>query len=572
MIPSNTIDKIDLSHAENLSEGYFSSTNDHWNQSNLIINNENLYINQDSDGDVEVSYREPEIRIASSEQKLEENYLEYVFGGSIDTENLNHSNLIEEDEEGNIIIKSTGTEQIKVVDDWGRKHPVTLTIFENNPDTTLENTGVTGKFVDGWMNWILKSNGELWNVISNTEAELIDTNVEKYASWLDEEGYETGFASILKKGKMLMVIKENSFATDKKIEKKIENVQDIENNVYLTTNGELYTLEYNYIMEKIVTKKVTTGVKKLVGDCIILNDNKTYIMGDEGLEQVADFEIIECGYVGGQPCDYLSTPDRYYRDQSGSLYSLKEEDEGYKLYKENYDGPLYDYVESRLDGNVSSLENNIYYHKIYFAADETKKIIDNVKTAFYMGDIDVLIRTDGSIWTYNDLLGLNKITKSSSQDDPTDEGNYITSPSIKEKKVGKQAAITGMKPNTTIQNFIGQNNFNTQYTVKILNENQKEASNSNLMGTGYTIQLLKNNGVVQQYIAVIYGDTTGDGQINSFDALTLIKAINNKVAFKGEAYQEAGRIMTKSGQTPTALDALAIIKSANKKYTIEQFK
>ena len=569
---SNTIDKVDLSNVENFNGGYFSSTNNHWNKSNVIIGDENLSIERYDSNQWNVFYREPEIRITSTKQKIEEYELKNIFGGSIDTENLNHSKLIENDVEGNIIIKGTGTEQIKVVDDWGRKHPVTLTIFENNPDTTLENKGITGKFIDDHV--VLKSNGELWNINSPTEAEIIDTNVVSYDASIcyGEKWWEPFEKTYLLKKDGTLIVTAKFDDHEVITEKEIRDVQDVRDGYYLMSNGELYTIECNDIMQKIITKKVTTGVKKLVGDCIILNDNTTWVMDDKKLEKVAEFEIVEGGFIHEQN-DELDRDNMYYLDQARTLYELVGQTLEKKI--EHFQGQLYDYIEVYIVDKYAELSGELQ-NNTYYSWTESK-ILDNVKTASGCYDYehiiyDMLVRTDGSIWTYSDLLGLNKITKSSSQDNPTDEGKYITSPSIKEKKVGNQAVVTGMNPNTTIQNFIGQNNFNTQYTVKVLNANKVEIEKSNLMGTGYTIQLLKNNGLVQQYIAVIYGDTTGDGQINSFDALTLIKAINNKVAFKGEAYQEAGRIMTKSGQTPTALDALAIIKSANKKYTIEQFK
>ena len=44
------------------------------------------------------------------------------------------------------------------------------------------------------------------------------------------------------------------------------------------------------------------------------------------------------------------------------------------------------------------------------------------------------------------------------------------------------------------------------------------------------------------------------------------------MAFKGEVYKEAGRVVAESGQEPTAVDALAIVKNANHKFNINQSK
>jgi len=63
---------------------------------------------------------------------------------------------------------------------------------------------------------------------------------------------------------------------------------------------------------------------------------------------------------------------------------------------------------------------------------------------------------------------------------------------------------------------------------------------------------------------------------NSINILTggtkVIKDINNKIPLSNEIYREAGRIISDSSKKPSAVDALAIIKSANGKYEINQVK
>ena len=193
----------------------------------------------------------------------------------------------------------------------------------------------------------------------------------------------------------------------------------------------------------------------------------------------------------------------------------------------------------------------------------------------YYGEMfGILIRTDGSMWLYSESEGLIKITESTSTEDdkPVEEEGYIKNPNMVEKEVDKKIVISGIGANRKVEDFIKQNNFNERYAVKIFDTNDKEVSSETILKTGLKVKLYKNNEVVKEYVIVIYGDTSGDGLINAFDALTLIKGINNKNPFKSEIHKEAGRIITGSGQTPTALDALAIVKSANNKYTINQSK
>ena len=127
-------------------------------------------------------------------------------------------------------------------------------------------------------------------------------------------------------------------------------------------------------------------------------------------------------------------------------------------------------------------------------------------------------------------------------------------------------------------------NFNTtDYNVRVFSDKRVELEENDLVGTGAHIEVYTlphsfdpigtaAGELVKFYTTVIYGDTTGDGQINAVDALALIKDINNKILFTSKEYREAGRIISDSSDNPTAVDALAIIKHANGKYTINQTK
>ena len=103
----------------------------------------------------------------------------------------------------------------------------------------------------------------------------------------------------------------------------------------------------------------------------------------------------------------------------------------------------------------------------------------------------------------------------------------------------------------------------------------QEIDSTKVVGTGYTIENYLENEELpnQEYVVVVYGDTTGDGLITPVDALAIIKNRNEKVLFTSEFYNEAGRILTENKEeTPSALDALAVIKHLNGKYTINQSK
>lgn len=148
---------------------------------------------------------------------------------------------------------------------------------------------------------------------------------------------------------------------------------------------------------------------------------------------------------------------------------------------------------------------------------------------------------------------------------------YINKTSnLKEKNVNNISIIFGINANTKILDFINENNFNSEYTIKIFNEQEQEVSIDGLITTGKIIKLIKNDQVEKEYRTVIYGDINGDGKITAIDALNLIKGINGKINFENPYTIEAGRIITKEEKKPSAVDALAIIKHLNGRYIINQ--
>ena len=84
----------------------------------------------------------------------------------------------------------------------------------------------------------------------------------------------------------------------------------------------------------------------------------------------------------------------------------------------------------------------------------------------------------------------------------------------------------------SIKDKIGSN-------VRIKDANGNEKSNDDLIGTGYTIEINSSNGNVT-YTYVMFGDLTGDGEINSADLLKmrqyLLGSIELRGAFLNSAY------------------------------------
>ena len=237
---------------------------------------------------------------------------------------------------------------------------------------------------------------------------------------------------------------------------------------------------------------------------------------------------------------------------------------------ENYED-RYLKVDLRKMGNLKKFEYLLHTYEERVDIETLKFIlkdnvlIDNYDRIKYKEDVycESWTSVDGTLYEYYDYKYIYYL----------DDNEYIKNPVITEKEVGEKPAISGIGGNKKVEDFLNQKNFNEEYTVKVYDSKGTEVASTTIMGTGLKVKLVDEAGqVVQEYTVIVYGDTDGDGSINAFDALTLIKGINKKVAFKGEEYKEAGRIMTEGNAEPSAVDALAIVKAANNKYTINQSK
>ena len=153
---------------------------------------------------------------------------------------------------------------------------------------------------------------------------------------------------------------------------------------------------------------------------------------------------------------------------------------------------------------------------------------------------------------------------------------FIKDEEVKKDILGSKETISGFEVTQEgIKVSEVAKSFTDNVKTVVYDKNYKEIDESEIVGTGYTVENFYDieDFANQEYTVVIYGDTTGDGLITPVDALAIIKNRNEKVLFTSEFYNEAGRILTENKEeTPTALDALAVIKHLNGKYTINQSK
>ena len=115
--------------------------------------------------------------------------------------------------------------------------------------------------------------------------------------------------------------------------------------------------------------------------------------------------------------------------------------------------------------------------------------------------------------------------------------------------------ISGLDvPNNTVENI--QALITTDLTVEFVNHQGELLTKDRLVGTGSKIQIKENGEVLREYQIILYGDSNGDGKINSVDLLVLQRHILEIEPLK-EIYLKASNVR-KIGNRPTSVDLLLI--------------
>ena len=144
------------------------------------------------------------------------------------------------------------------------------------------------------------------------------------------------------------------------------------------------------------------------------------------------------------------------------------------------------------------------------------------------------------------------------------------------------SGLTLTENKVTLQDLLDLDAFDDDITVKAyrmdtstLIHEEVEIEATEGLGTGSIIKLYKGEELVRELDVIVYGDTNGDGEITAVDALTLVRAINNKLPLNtvwSIIQWSAAQVFTghQDVHGPSAIDALAIIKHLNGKYEISQ--
>ena len=96
----------------------------------------------------------------------------------------------------------------------------------------------------------------------------------------------------------------------------------------------------------------------------------------------------------------------------------------------------------------------------------------------------------------------------------------------------------------------------TDLEIEIVNYKDEILEDLDIVGTGSKIRIKENGNILRQYQIIIYGDSNGDGKINSVDLLVLQRHILEIEPIE-EIFRKASNI-NKNGKKPTSVDLLLI--------------
>lgn len=108
----------------------------------------------------------------------------------------------------------------------------------------------------------------------------------------------------------------------------------------------------------------------------------------------------------------------------------------------------------------------------------------------------------------------------------------------------------------------------TSLEIEIVNNENKILQDTDIVGTGTKIRIKENNHILREYTIIIYGDSNGDGKINSVDLLVIQRHILEIEHLK-EIYKKASNV-SKRGIKPTSVDLLIIQRHILKLHVLEQ--
>ncbi len=141
--------------------------------------------------------------------------------------------------------------------------------------------------------------------------------------------------------------------------------------------------------------------------------------------------------------------------------------------------------------------------------------------------------------------------------------NVVT---INNLTVDNNSIITKISLGSTVSSIKG--NIVTSHTKKLINSSGAVLSDTDKVGTGTKVQILNGTQIVQEYTIVIYGDISGDGEIDVVDLLMLKRKLTNKITLNTSGIKAAN--ISKTGEEPDVTDLLRLKRHLTNKSLIVQ--
>lgn len=127
--------------------------------------------------------------------------------------------------------------------------------------------------------------------------------------------------------------------------------------------------------------------------------------------------------------------------------------------------------------------------------------------------------------------------------------------SFSDKIIVEGREISGINYNENTVKYV-KDNIITDLDIEIVNDKNQILKEDDKVGTNSKILVKRNDEILRKYSIIIYGDSNGDGKINSIDLLVLQRHIL-EIQKLDEIYQKACNIR-KNGGKPTSVDLLLI--------------
>ncbi|MDD2376431.1 MAG: Ig-like domain-containing protein [Clostridia bacterium] len=214
-----------------------------------------------------------------------------------------------------------------------------------------------------------------------------------------------------------------------------------------------------------------------------------------------------------------------------------------------------------LKGNTVTIkpvvENSNFTYKVTIDKPEIATIVGNVITGVSAGTATITVTLDGTNKTDTATLTVSNLAADQSiVINPTKvnvNGSEIT-------KINSDTTVSSIKTND-----ITLNNLN----VIFKDINDKILIDTDNVGTGTKMEVRDNsNNLIYTYNVIIYGDISGDGEIDVVDLLMLKRKLTNKLELTYFANRAAN--ISKSNEQPDVTDLLRLKRHLTNKTLIVQ--